>query len=441
MANQIKIYTPTTSNRLIYSCEHIFKQLLGIDYVITDHPDPDIHINYSNSEDVAGIQLIPNGLLNEEGHEQDWKDQIKFTNWNGVNICFQTKAEEIPFDLFSAVFFHLSRYEEYLDFYPDEHYRFTARESVLAQQDVLAEPLVNQWSLKLRDILKLHSPSLSFEERKFEYLSTLDIDQAWKYRRKGFKRNMAGFFRDLLQGKWENFKERWPVYLHLKQDPFYNFEWQKLWHERLGISIKYFILLGDRSTYDKNIDWSDKAFQKLIQELDSLNYAAVGIHPSYQSNFKDDNASNDPFEAEIKRLKTITNRNIDLSRQHFLMHNFPSTYKRLHQLGIREEHTMGYSTHAGFRAGIAAPFFYYDFENEEMTYLKLVPFCLMDITPLFYMQLKIDDAISYMRDLMQKVKEVDGMFVSLWHNESLSETERWKGWRVLYEKMLEESKH
>ena len=118
------------------------------------------------------------------------------------------------------------------------------------------------------------------------------------------------------------------------------------------------------------------------------------------------------------------------------MHRMPETYQTLIKNGITEDHTMGYSTHLGFRAGIAAPFYWFDLENNIQTKLKLVPFCAMDITPLHYRKESPDKAIKTLRNLMEKVNDVGGLFVSLWHNESFSETERWRGWRVVYESLL-----
>ncbi|MBT4780252.1 MAG: hypothetical protein HON97_07420, partial [Polaribacter sp.] len=40
------------------------------------------------------------------------------------------------------------------------------------------------------------------------------------------------------------------------------------------------------------------------------------------------------------------------------------------------------------------------------------------------------------RDLKNQVKAVDGLFITLFHNESLSNYLRWKGWKRLYESML-----
>jgi hypothetical protein len=40
------------------------------------------------------------------------------------------------------------------------------------------------------------------------------------------------------------------------------------------------------------------------------------------------------------------------------------------------------------------------------------------------------------RDLRNEVKAVNGAFITLFHNESLSNHLRWKGWKRLYESMI-----
>ena len=39
-------------------------------------------------------------------------------------------------------------------------------------------------------------------------------------------------------------------------------------------------------------------------------------------------------------------------------------------------------------------------------------------------------------NMIQTIRSVHGEFVSLWHNESLGDTGRWKGWREVYEEMV-----
>lgn len=433
---ELRIYSDDQGARTTYIFDLIFKDLLGIDYAFCTALQA--HLSYSDNA-TNGLVITPHGLLSETNIRENISEEIKFESFGNSKCFFRTSNSGFAFDLFSASFYLVSRYEEYLEFYEDEHRRFTARESILFQENLLEEPLVNQWALILKDALKEMFPELKFQPQKFQYISTLDIDQAWKFKHKGLKRNIAGFFRDIFHLNLNNVLSRWPIVLRLKRDPFFTFGWLNERHHEYSTRTKYFMLVGDRGPYDKNIDWRKRAFQKLIVQLDALDNSELGIHPSYASSIDIDleyKKSKGRIKDEIKRLSEITDREIYLSRQHFLLHRFPETYQALIKSDIHEDHTMGYSTMAGFRAGIAAPFYYFDLKENVATQLKLVPFCLMDITPLYYMELNLKQAIEHMEQLMDKVHSVGGVFVSLWHNESLSNDERWKGWRPLYEAML-----
>jgi len=69
--------------------------------------------------------------------------------------------------------------------------------------------------------------------------------------------------------------------------------------------------------------------------------------------------------------------------------------------------------------------------------LKIFPFQIMDVTLNEYLKLNVEEAIEKIKSIIQKVKDVNGTFISLWHNESLSDHGHWRGWEPVYEKMLE----
>ena len=60
----------------------------------------------------------------------------------------------------------------------------------------------------------------------------------------------------------------------------------------------------------------------------------------------------------------------------------------------------------------------------------------MDGTLRDYNHIEAKDAISHIKPLIDEVKAVNGTFISLWHNESLSNQKRWVGWDVVYEEMI-----
>ena len=71
-----------------------------------------------------------------------------------------------------------------------------------------------------------------------------------------------------------------------------------------------------------------------------------------------------------------------------------------------------------------------------MTSLKIHPFAVMDATLKYYMKVPPGEAMNHILPLIEEVRKVNGDFISLWHNESLSESKMWSGWRNVYEQMV-----
>jgi len=54
----------------------------------------------------------------------------------------------------------------------------------------------------------------------------------------------------------------------------------------------------------------------------------------------------------------------------------------------------------------------------------------------YYLKVKPEEAISYIAPLVKEVKDVEGTFIILWHNESLSDMYPWEGWKDVYEQVV-----
>jgi hypothetical protein len=144
-------------------------------------------------------------------------------------------------------------------------------------------------------------------------------------------------------------------------------------------------------------------------------YSEIGIHPSYYSN-----KNPEKINIEKSRLEQILNKNITKSRQHFLKLKFPETYRNLIKAGITDDYSMGYASQAGFRAGICSPFYFYDLKNEEQTNLKIHPFAFMDSMFVDYLKLNPTQTIDCVKPLIEEVKSVNGILMSIWHNYLMS---------------------
>ena len=61
----------------------------------------------------------------------------------------------------------------------------------------------------------------------------------------------------------------------------------------------------------------------------------------------------------------------------------------------------------------------------------------MDGTMRDYLELNTDESYDKVTKLIQEVKNVNGTFILLWHNETLSGEKRWEGWITLYRKIID----
>ncbi len=81
---------------------------------------------------------------------------------------------------------------------------------------------------------------------------------------------------------------------------------------------------------------------------------------------------------------------------------------------------MGFASKAGFRAGTSYPFYYFDFKTNMPLKLLAVPFCAMDGAYTVYESTQHDKAIKQLLQLKDKVKNVGGLFITVFHERTFS---------------------
>lgn len=427
------IYTPKKTSRIEYIFQLFFKDLWQIDYQITYDKDIFINsdlpkLNYSMQQFRDELFVESHGLLSQT---EIVDQEFIFSKWDDLPIFFpSTNKNTIPFDLFSASFYLVSRYEEYLPHFRDHYDRFKAEESLAYQNDFLDKPLVNLWAKKFKDIIKLKYPELVFPKREFKYVSTIDIDNAYYFLEKGFARNTASFLKSILQMDKQAILKRYNVLIGRHKDPYDTYNYQLNILKKYNLEFIYFILLGNYGLNDKNVLVTSRKFQLLIKNLSD--FATIGLHPSFNSN-----KSKRLLKIERDRLVDITKSELHKSRQHFLKLSLPNTYRNLIDLDIFNDYTMGYSEFPGFRASICHSYFFYDLELEKTTSLRIHPFAIMDATFRYYLNYTPQQSLDSIKKVVDQVKYVDGTLISVWHNETWSDYKEWKGWKLLFKEMVE----
>ncbi len=424
----VLIYSHTTTARLQYICNFIFKELLSVDFRITIDSEEfknhnNVCINYSNStirEDEFCIRSVD--LLFEDNIATQ---QIKcFTSIN-CKAFFKIEESDIEFDIFAASFYLLSRYEEYLLHTKDMYGRYAHENSLAFTEGFLQLPLINIWVNDFAVSIKKKYSIFNIQCSIFNYLPTYDIDIAYSYLHKGVVRNLGGFFK-------QPSLERIKVLLGLQNDPFDSYDWINTLHKKYNLSATYFFLLAEKtSQYDKNIALHKNAMWRLIK-LHAKKYS-IGIHPSWQSatNFS-------LLKKEKGYLESISELSISSSRQHFIKFSLPQGYQQLIEAEITDDYSMGYGSINGFRASVASSFYWFNVEKNEETNLRIHPFCFMDANCHYEQKQTPQQSFDELMHYYKICTEVSGTLITIFHNNFLGTANEFKGWASMYAKFLGE---
>ena len=389
---------------------------------------PGPRINYSMASIPDVFTIRPGALLFETMIR---RQTIACFDYNGRKAFFPTEGD-LPFDVFAASFYLLCRYEEWLPHEKDEFGRYAYTQSLAWREEFLDFPLINYWLQDLRVALGRKYPGLIFRYTAFKFIPTYDIDSAWSYLHKGWQLNLGGALKSIIKGEWRAVWNRTRVLQRRLRDPFDAYEWLDALHLYCRLRPYYFFLVAShRQGVDRNISPSSPEFRELIR-YHASGYR-IGVHPSWHSG--DDVRQ---LREEIEWLEVISGHPITRSRQHYIRFEMPETYRRLLKYGIRQDFSMGYGSINGFRASVASSYHWYDLEIEEMTGLRIFPFCFMDANSFYEHQYTAPRAMEELMHYYRQIKAVNGLMVTIWHNSFLGTEPAFAGWREVYEVFLKE---
>ncbi|MDR2087699.1 MAG: polysaccharide deacetylase family protein [Dysgonamonadaceae bacterium] len=421
--------SPENASRLHYVARHLFNEVLGTEFTLV--PDKNrflqqsgICINYSNEPLNHGLQIVPHGLLAEKGVRII--NDLQESEWKGLFCFFKQTGGDIPFDVFSAAFYLLTLYEEYIPKRLDQHDRFHHEDALSYRKGFLETPIVDRWAYLLKDKLEEKGYEVSsFQLRKYQVINTFDIDHPYLYLNKGLIRNATGAARDLLHGNLKQILHRILVLLHLRPDPFFQaIRRIDAIQKQYGRSYYLFVLVAGKTPYDRKVVYPQRRFYNYLRQLQSV---AVGLHPSYLT-LRDLNR----LMNEKSKLEHILRRKVTLNRQHFLRMQNPETFQELNLAGFQEDFTPAFAHAPGFRSGTAVPHFFYDVERETETGLLVHPSIVMDSTFIFHHHLSPEEALQKMKDLIDACKKSGGDYLSIWHNSNLAGTDNENPWRNIF---------
>ena len=433
------VYANRITPRLQYVSDFIGKQITGEPFQLTD--DTFYFNDYNGPKINYGYETISNEELLIINYPLLFEDSIKKQNISCFKInarqpdgqdfkAFFKSEGDYPFDIFAAVFYLLSRYEEYMPHEKDEYGRYAHENAVAYNEGFLNLPLVNIWIEDFKRVLKEKFSIFNAQYSMFNFIPTYDIDEAFAFKNKDLVKTIGGMAKSIVNGQWSMVNERVKVLRNKKQDPYDAFEWMDRLHDQNKVKPIYFFHVAEKKgKYDKNIEPSNPAMQQLIKQ--HAERYPVGIHPSWASGDE-----KDMLVEEIKILESVSGKKITASRQHYIRFTLPHTFRRLINAGITDDYSMGYGSINGFRASVASPFYWYDLKNEKQTDLLLHPFCYMEANSFFEQKYLPQRAFEEMMHYYNAVKALNGTLITIWHNSFLGNYRSFAGWKDIYEEFV-----
>ncbi len=417
----ITLFAESSTPRLRYTLDYIFGHIIHSAYHLTTSLEEARNangpvINYSHQIIRDSFQILPANILFEADVN---KMETSYELEDNKHRIYFTESKEKTFDALGAVFFFISRYEEYFHPKTDHHGRLLTETSWIGRHHLLKVPLVDIWTNELADQLNERF-NLGLQKPGFTSLSTIDLDNGFKYHSKGLKRTCGGILNDLKSLKFKNMARRILTVLRFRKDDFDIYDWLINYHEVKKLPLHIFVLNARRSNHDRGLPKNGQGIRYLVNKFKEHD-VPFGVHPSYSSN-------RNPLKVdhELDGLRRISNLRINSSRQHYLKFQMPQTFMHLIHQGIEHDYSMGFAPQTGFRAATSRSFFFYDLEQNEATPLQMHPITVMEGTYKDYLRMRPSLALNEITEMIQIVKKHGGTFISIWHEAQLAEKSPWR---------------
>lgn len=418
---QICIYTPIITPRIRYIMDFLFTDVLGIPFQLTDQLDlflasADAKFSYCKkvSDDIPFF-AGNNFLLQTE----ITKINLQKVKYGDIQVPFAVHNGMMPFDIFSASFYILTRFEEYV------HKKFSRRpftfeDSLQKKDKYLDKPIINYWIRDLLTVLQRFYPNLKASKQLFRIAPLIHAIPS-PPKPQGLIKSGKLFIENITHK--DGRKTLLDNLAGLGMNQTDNLQFLNNLCRETGCQTHYFVNLGSYEKFRLRVTH----FTSQIKDTGDIGF----FHPCF---IHDANPSIKLFQEQI-----LKERNQALLLTHQLEQIYlPNYYLRLQKLGVNIDFSMGYKQRLGFRAGTCSAFKWYDMQIERPTALIVHPYCATD-SALFQMEFSV--AKEALMDLIDHIASVDGVFTVSWELRNLSNNVKFKKWRAMYEEMTHYAIH
>jgi hypothetical protein len=432
----IKIQIPDNNiSEREYIIKILFSDFLGLKYSLIIS-DSDLHYSISFE---GGELLIKDSFFGNYRDEYSYLStetlpekivylKSEFIADNNIPVIYGTDELQIidnkiicGIDIFASSFFMLTRWEEYVNKYRDEHKRFPGKESIAHKHNFLQRPVVNEYTEMLWNMLKRSGYKGERKQRNFELVLTHDVD-ALTY---VSYRSIMG---DVLKRKNLKLAREHFKYMYL-QDPYDTYDFLMTTSEKLGVKSHFYFMSSDSILmYDSNYYLNRRKFSSTIKEIKKRGHI-IGFHPGYYT-FDDYNR----WRYEKQLLEEAVQQEIVEGRQHYLRMDVTKTLAIWDMNKMKIDSSLSFADKEGFRCGTGDIFPVFDFLARKQLQVKERPLILMDGTLRQYQEYSKEQVHEVIQYYISVGKRYNSVITLLFHNSSFSG--EWEGYDSIYSGIL-----
>lgn len=300
-------------------------------------------------------------------------------------------------DVFSSIFFMLTRWEESVVTNRDKHNRFIGKESIAFKAGFLHRPIVNEYIEMVWNMLLFLGFKEKRKERRFEIVPTHDVDMPY------MKDRFLKISKDIIKRILSRNNESIPLLFHYYfKDPYNTFNFLMKVSEGLGVKSHFYLMSSDMNISEyKNSPYITSRYQRILNGIRKRGHI-LGFHPGYFSV-----CNEECWRKEKENVGKYFGIVPDEGRQHYLKFNIPQTFSFWENNGMRLDSTLSYHDVEGFRCGTGDVFPVFNFLEKKEYNLKERPLIIMDCTLVDYQSYpieKIPDILNYYISASRKYK-------------------------------------
>ena len=357
-----------------------------------------------------------------------------------------------PCDLVASSFALLVCWDERTVSERDRYDRVPYSASVFATNPELKidEPAVDGYVEFLRALLTprlatlglepLPQPGWMWGDERFAVALTHDVDNLWRWTRRGFAAAGYRTARGVYRRDWASARRElgdagdWLVrHLPRRSDPYWTFPRILSGEDARGVTSTFFVIA--RHTHKQDGNQPDTYRRRIPEALSLLarHRREIGLHGNDA-----DRLGLDPLIDDRALLARTARAEVHGIRYHYLRCLYHETLPLLERARFSYDTSLAFAEHEGFRCGCSFPFRPYSLAEERPLDLVELPLAVMDGTlqQPHYRNLPAHEAERTAAAVFALVRASGGASSLLWHN-SRFDPRLSRGYDEVYWKLVE----